>query len=221
MSNCVVRLVPRDNQGDPINIPGRWFLIETPAGYYGMGVSCDSSNWVYWSDNADPTLPIDNNCTDKHDIYITWLYAIGDYRFRFVPSLEEDATICGQDCFNCVDVIVHVLLPDVGNGAVQMCQGEFPLSNLYDLAGLPCANYNIGYAPGSDQDSDFILTGDCSVRGNFISADISVGTYTFEFTPSNYETDCDECTVLFTVIITEGFSGGSDQEAIICQPVRL
>lgn len=215
--SCTVRLRPKDGNGDPISTPGKWYLTNAPVGFVigELEVSCDNFNWITVAGLPSNSIPLDNNCVDSNDVYVRGFDVTGTYTLKFVADLFADASQCNINCINCSTVVLTVLQhgdPEM----VEICQAEYPSTNLYTLADVDCNLYDIGYAPGSPMDADFILAGSCGTKGNFIPADITPNTYNFLFTRITGDEDCDDCSLEFTLIVTEGVTGGSDQQAYVC-----
>lgn len=203
--SCIIRVV---NTGG-LN-SGKWYVIDAPSFPVNIEWSLTEGG-PYTEDAYDENDPLHPDC--ENDIYVRLpegaLY--GDYIFRYVPtcgSLED----CEDVCVTCADfTITHLSVPEPLS--FEICQGE-GAQNLFTLADLACAIYDVDYAAGSDEDVDFQLGGTCgSGKGDFLPANITPGTYIFEFSIPG--SDCEDCIVEMTVEIIAAVDT-STVEDIVC-----
>lgn len=221
---CLIHLTPL-NAGTPPN--GRWFLVGAPGGFAGnLSVSCTGSPpWVLNTGLPSYTTPLDAACTDKYDIWVgTSILVPGTYLFAFVSPDTENASICLEapeeepvGCGDCSFFEIEVIQNATNNPIQEICEATGTY-NLYQLAGLNCADYSLDYQAGSPEDTDFETTwgNSCTTKGNFDSALITPDVYYFQFTRNNALPDCEDCTVILELTVSDAPFTGYSQFDTYC-----
>lgn len=219
---CLIHLTPL-NAGTPPN--GRWFLIGAPAGFAGnLSVSCTGSPpWVLNTGLPSNSNPLDASCANKYDIWVgTSVMVTGTYTFAFVSPDTENAFSCivapGEEpagCDACSFFEIEVIQNTSDNPIQEICEATGTY-NLYQLAGLNCADYSLDYQAGSPQDADFETSwnNSCPTKGDFNSALITPAKYYFEFVRNDALPDCDTCTIVLELTISDlPFTGYSQTDS--------
>lgn len=216
---CIVNLTPNGVVGTP---NGRWFLTGAAGGGWSgdLDISCDGISFTTIMGLPSDTIPLDNACGDTSSIYVDLSTFSGGemFTFTFVSPDSKDYTNCvpsPDPCTECANYTIDIEVnPD--DVVEFICTNELA-TNLYTLVGLDCADWpNVDYQDLSQEDPDFDLLSPCPDKGAFNPANISPGTYVFEFTKDNLIPGCG-CLVLLTLVVQDQVSAGSNQEGYLCQ----
>lgn len=207
---CKIHLTPLNAGGSP---EGRWFLTEAPVGFDGtLSISCNNVSFTTISGLPSDVTPLDNACTDKHDIWVNLDgEAVGTYVFTFVSPLENTAEDCAVDCVDCATFTVDAeeIVPE---DEVTYCNADPDVYNVFTLMFIDPLDYSIDDVTGCVfEDPDCI-----AANGNFVPEDMGEGVYVVTFTRNDALGDCDDCTTSLTITIGAAGDAGDDQNGVAC-----
>lgn len=198
---------------------GNFYLYSAPAGYdntlnVSSGGPFSSFTIIPFTvDPAEGLIPGGHNA-----IVDLSNEAPGAYVFKYVtPGEYEGEPTDPSDCSICTDcqeITINKIEP--GNDQeFNFCTQDVDPYNIFDLAGVNAEDYDIDYAPGSDEDLDFNLVYGGSGYGDFVPIEISVGVYVFILTRRG-DSECESCSFQVTIEIFEPMPAGVDGEVTLC-----
>lgn len=198
---------------------GNFFLYSAPVGYdntllVSSGGPFSSFPIIPFTvDPAEGLIPGGHNAivdlaNEAPGAYVFWYVTPGT--FEEEPT---DPSSCGV-CTDCQAITINKIEPEE-NQEFEFCTQDVDPYNIFDLAGVSGSDYNIEYAPGSDEDIDFNLVFGSNGYGGFVPIEISTGTYVFILTRVG-DSDCESCSFQVTIEIYDPEPAGEDAEVIMC-----
>lgn len=207
---CKIHLVPLNAGGSP---NGRWFLTDAPVGFDGsLSISCDDVSYTTIGSLPSETIPLDNACTNKHDIWVNIDgEEIGTYIFTFVSPIPNTAEDCAEDCVACTTFVIESA-EAAEDQEVSYCSADADVYNVFTLMGISSSDYEIESVTGCTfGDSDCI-----GFNGNFVPDDMEPGEYVVNFERIGAPEGCDDCNASLTILLGESGDAGDAQNGVVC-----
>jgi hypothetical protein len=208
---CKIHLVPLNAGGVP---NGQWFLTDAPNGFDGtLSISCDNITFVPIINLPSHSIPLDNTCPNKHDIWIDMEgEEPGTYIFTFVSPLSNTAEECGDLCVDCQVFVVNAEEITASSGEGVYCETDCSQYNVFNLLGISSSDYNIVSVTNCT-----LGNANCVAQsGNFEPCNLGAGEFLVTLVREGASPDCDSCTVEFNIIVEEAGNAGEPQELLIC-----
>lgn len=205
---CKINLTPSGGDAN-----GSWFLTSAPVGFDGtLSISCDNVTYVPINSLPSDTIPLDNSCGDKSDIWVDLsTEEAGTYVFTYVTPAPNNASDCGSDCIDCstFTITAEALEPDTLD---TYCSSDGATYNVFTALSLNPLDWTIDSITGC-----ILGDPDCvAVNGDFIPSAMGPGTYVVTLTRNNALAGCDDCDVQYTIQIDTAGSAGDNQSGIVC-----
>jgi len=207
--SCRIHLVPLNAGGAP---NGRWFLTSAPGTFDGtLSISCNNVNFTPIAGLPSDTIPLDNVCVNKHDIWVNIEgEAIGEYVFTFVSPIGADVEDCADECVDCQTFTVDAE-EAVPADEASYCESDEDVYNVYTVMGISNSEFEIASVTGCTLGQPNCI----AANGNFAPNDLEAGNFIVTFNRIGVE-DCDDCSTELTIIIDEAGDAGDAQSATVC-----
>lgn len=207
---CIIHLTP--NGGDT---NGNWYLTSAPGGYDGnmeTGLTAGTLAANSPALLANGTVKVAAQAGAGDDVYVRLeTEAVGTYIFTYVTPEPNDASNCADDCVDCAEftITAEAVEPDSSD---TYCDSDVTTYNVFTILTLDPLEWTIDAITGCTiGDPDCIAS-----NGNFVPADMGVGTYVVTLLRVNALDGCDDCDVNYTINIDLQGDAGNAQNGVVC-----
>jgi hypothetical protein len=208
---CKVNLIPNGVSGTP---NGRWFLTNfSGGGSVSLEVGCaEGGPFTTISNLPSNTIPLDNACANKHNIWLDLENASeGVYTFTFVSPIGANADDCSEDCIDCANFTLTIVSSQEDQ-EVSYCDNDEEVKNVFTITGVSASDYEIISVTNCT-----LGQSDCvAANGNFTPSLMGEGTYIVTISRQNASPQCDDCQFTLTISIDAEGDAGQDQDLVAC-----
>lgn len=202
--SCIIQLANVGGDND-----GVWYVTSGPTFPINLGVSeTEGGPYTYSNYALNDQVGTDNSLYIDYSMMTPPASYPAQYVFTYVVG-EGGPEDCEEGCVGCATFTLTILPPPDELDPISLCWLDTSTQNLYELVGFGCVlpnGYILTYESGSPQDAGFNMDqNDCGAGtyGDFIPAFINPDTYYFRFTRKNADFDCDGCSTILELTITE------------------